>query len=187
MDVWECDLLDVQAYAKYNVNYSCILSVIDVFSKYIHLIPVWTKNGPSVASTFHFIFHDRLRPIWVRHEKGKEFLNKHFQDILQDEVIQFEVCMNSDLKCAVVERVQRAIRDRIYRHFAYTNTYRYIWMYYRNLSRPTMKRFTRRQAWRLRESPTRTCWRYGREWMRPGRSSFTSLKQRHFGWESSAH
>jgi len=28
MDVWECDLLDVQAYAKYNGNYRYILSVI---------------------------------------------------------------------------------------------------------------------------------------------------------------
>ena len=32
-DVRECDLLDVQSYAKYNDNYRYILSVIDVFSK----------------------------------------------------------------------------------------------------------------------------------------------------------
>ena len=28
MDVWECDFMDVQAYAKYNDNYRYILSVI---------------------------------------------------------------------------------------------------------------------------------------------------------------
>jgi len=33
MHVWECDLLDVQAYAKYNDNYRYILSVIDLFTK----------------------------------------------------------------------------------------------------------------------------------------------------------
>jgi len=32
MDVWECDLLDMQSLAKYNDTYSYILSVIDVFS-----------------------------------------------------------------------------------------------------------------------------------------------------------
>jgi len=34
MDVWECELLDVQAYAKYNDNYRYILSVIDVFRNF---------------------------------------------------------------------------------------------------------------------------------------------------------
>jgi len=32
-DVWECVLLDVQSYAKYNDSIWYILSVIDVFSK----------------------------------------------------------------------------------------------------------------------------------------------------------
>jgi len=49
MDVLECDLLDVQAYAKYNDNYRYILSVIDIFSKYLHMIILKTKSGPSVA------------------------------------------------------------------------------------------------------------------------------------------
>jgi len=39
MDVWECDLVDVQALAKFNDKYKYILSVIDVFSKFLYLIP----------------------------------------------------------------------------------------------------------------------------------------------------
>jgi len=124
MDVWECDLLDVQAYAKYNDNYRYILSVIDVFSKYLHMIPIRTKSGPSVSSAFRSIFDDPKystgrRPICVRTDKGKEFLNKHFQDMLRNEGIQFQVCRNPDLKCAVVERVHRTIRDRLYKYFKY--------------------------------------------------------------------
>jgi len=49
-DVWECDLLDVQSYAKYNDNSRYILSVIDVFSKFLYLIPVKTKSGPADTS-----------------------------------------------------------------------------------------------------------------------------------------
>jgi len=95
-NVWECDLLDVQSYAKYNENYRHILSVIDVFSKFLHMIPIETKSGPSVASAFRSIFdyskYSKRRPIWVSTDKGKEFLNKHFQDMLLDEVgIQFRV------------------------------------------------------------------------------------------------
>jgi len=58
MDVCDCDLLDVQAYAKYNTNYKYILSVIIVFSKYLHMITIKTKNEPSVAPAFRSIFHD---------------------------------------------------------------------------------------------------------------------------------
>ena len=84
MDVWECDILDVQSLAKYNDMHRCILSVNDVFSNYLHLISVKTKSGPSIASAFRSIFHDDddyRRPVWVRTDKGKEFLNKQFQDV----------------------------------------------------------------------------------------------------------
>ena len=109
MNVWECDLLDVQAYAKYNENYKYILSVKYVFSKFLHMIPIKTKSAHSVVSTFRTIFDEskylknRRRPIWVRTDKGKVFLSKHFQDMLRDEVrgIQFQVCSNPDLKCAL--------------------------------------------------------------------------------------
>ena len=46
--------------------------------------------------------------------------------MLRDEGIQFLVYRNPGLKCAVVEHVHRTIRDRLYKYFTYTNTYRYI-------------------------------------------------------------
>ena len=55
-------------------------------------------------------------------DKGKEFLNKHFHHILGEEGIWFQVFRKPDMKCAVVERVHRTIRDRLYNYF----TYRYI-------------------------------------------------------------
>ena len=102
-DVWECDLLDEQSYAKYNDKFRYILSVIDVFSKFLYLIPVKTKSGPAVTAAFRFIFDDKLkltsrRPVWVRTDKGKEFLNKDFQDMLRDEGVQFQFSRNPDVK-----------------------------------------------------------------------------------------
>jgi hypothetical protein len=85
--------------------YRYILSVIDIFSKYLHLVPVKTKSVPSVNSAFRSLFHDddSRRPVRLRTDKGKRFLNKHFQDMLRDESIKFQVCRNPDVKCAVVE------------------------------------------------------------------------------------
>ena len=36
--------------------------------------------------------------MWVGTDKGKECLNKHFQEMLRDEGIHFEVCRNPDVK-----------------------------------------------------------------------------------------
>jgi len=46
--------------------------------------------------------------------------------MLRDEGIEFQVCRNPDVKCAVVERAQRTIRDRLYKYLTYKNTFRYI-------------------------------------------------------------
>jgi len=46
--------------------------------------------------------------------------------MLCDEGIQFQVCRNPDVKCAVVERAHRTISDRLYKYFTYKNTFRYI-------------------------------------------------------------
>ena len=112
MDVWEWDLVDVRALGRFNDNYKYILSVIDVFSKFLHLVLLWSKTGTAVASAFTSIFEDssrRRRPVWVRTEKGKEFLNKHFQEMLKREGIKFLVCRNPDVKCSVVELAHRTI------------------------------------------------------------------------------
>ena len=62
----------------------------------------------------------------MRTDEGKEFLNGHFQDMLKHEGIPFQVCRNPHVKCSIVERAQRTVRDRLYRYFTYTNAYRYI-------------------------------------------------------------
>ena len=118
---------------KYNNNYRYLLQVIDVFSKYLHSIPLRRKTGKELAAAFESIFRDpkykkpiRRRPVWVRTDKGKEFLNTQFQSLLKREDIEFQVCRNLDVKCAVVERFNRTLRDKLHRYFTYKNTYKYI-------------------------------------------------------------
>jgi hypothetical protein len=41
----ESDLLDVQNLSKYD-NYKLLLTVIDVFSKFLHVVPLKAKPGP---------------------------------------------------------------------------------------------------------------------------------------------
>ena len=107
-DFWECDLMDMQYLSKYNDNYKYLLSLIDAFSKYLHIVPLLSKTGTAVSSAFLSILAKysqrvRRRPVWVRTDKGKEFLNKTFQAMLRKEGIQFQVCRDPNVKCAIVE------------------------------------------------------------------------------------
>ena len=118
MEVWQSEMLDVQNISKFNNNYKYLLSVFDVFSKFLHTVTMKSKTGQTVTSTFQFIFTDKKyskphkqRPLNLRTDKGKEFLNKTFQDMLKREGIQFQVCKNPVVKCSVVERVQRTRRE----------------------------------------------------------------------------
>jgi hypothetical protein len=46
--------------------------------------------------------------------------------MLKREGIHFHVCRNPDVKCAVVERAHRTLRNKLYRYFTYKNTYRFV-------------------------------------------------------------
>ena len=62
----------------------------------------------------------------MQKDRGKEFLNKTFEDTLKREGIQFHVCRKHDVKCVVIERTNLTLRDKLYIYFTYKNMHRYI-------------------------------------------------------------
>jgi len=67
-----------------------------------------------------------VKPNFVQSDKGTEFLNTTFQKLLSDNDIKHYTSENKDLKCAVVERWNRTILERVFRYLTYKNTSRYI-------------------------------------------------------------
>jgi len=133
MDVWESDLIDVHALSRHNDGVKYLLTIIDVFSNFLHMVPLKSKTGKDVSAVFQSVLKDprymipfKRRPFWVRTDKGKEFLNESFHKFLKREGIQFQACRNPDIKCSIVERVQRTVRDKLYKYFTHKNTYRYV-------------------------------------------------------------
>ena len=55
LDVFECDLVDDQAPSKHNDGHKCLLPVIDVLSKFLHIVPLKSKTGKDVSSAFQSI------------------------------------------------------------------------------------------------------------------------------------
>ena len=101
--------------------------VIDVLSKYAWVEPVKDQTARNVASAFARII-DRVHP-WLPvcvQTDLKEFTGSAFQELFRRREIQFRVARNPDIKAAVVERLNRTLRERTWRYFSHSNTKRYI-------------------------------------------------------------
>ena len=78
-EIWAADLIYMQAFSKDNIVIKYLLTVIDIFSKFVWIIPLKRKTGQEVANVFSRILKER-RPstIWV--EEGRISIIKTFKN-----------------------------------------------------------------------------------------------------------
>ena len=117
--IWAADLVDMQAFSKFNRGIKYLLAIIDVFSKYGWLVPLKDKTSKSVASALKTIFTERQpKKMWV--DKGKEFYNENVKSLV--ELYSTENEENS----SVVERWIRTMKERMWKYFTDNNTNHYV-------------------------------------------------------------
>ena len=125
-DLFQADIADMSNVSRYNDGYRYLLTCIDVFSKFAWAIGLKTKGGAEVTRAFEerILSHRKCRMLQT--DKGTEFLNSTFQEMLKKHGIHFYTSENDDIKAAVVERFNRTLKERLYRYFTYKNTDRYL-------------------------------------------------------------
>ena len=111
-ELWQMDLADMQAIATDNDGYRYLLVCIDVFSKFVWVIPLKTKTGPALVTAFKKILESGRKPQKIQTDQGTEFFNKHFKDLMKEEEIQLYNTYN-ETKASVVERVIRTLKTRM--------------------------------------------------------------------------
>ena len=57
--IWAADLIDMQAFSKDNNEIKYLLTVVDVFSKFIWIVPLKRKTGQEVADAFSRILKEQ--------------------------------------------------------------------------------------------------------------------------------
>ena len=57
-DIWGVNLADMQPLSKYNKGTKYLLCVIDLFSKYVWVIPIKDKKGTNIVNAFKKILSD---------------------------------------------------------------------------------------------------------------------------------
>ena len=123
---WQMDLVELPRLAKFNRGYKFILTCIDVFSKFASVEPLKDKKGPTVAAALKEIFDRGRIPTQIQSDKGKEFLNKHVRDLFEEKAVHFFTTQNPDTKAAIVERFNRTLKERLFRHLTKTNGSEYL-------------------------------------------------------------
>ena len=97
----------MQLISKFNKGFRFLLCVIDIFSKYVWVVPLKDKKSISIVNAFQKILDKSGRKpnkIWV--DKGSEFYNNSFKKWLKDNDIEM-YSIHNEGKSVVAERCIR--------------------------------------------------------------------------------
>ena len=122
---WQVDLIDMRLWKRKNDGYSYILTAIDIFSRYAYAQPVKTKGSEHMIDAFKAMLQNG-KPRFLQSDKGTEFLSSEFQTFLRKINILYFNGENDDVKCSLVERLNRTLQDKIWRIFTLQGTHRWV-------------------------------------------------------------
>ena len=124
-EYWEADICDMQEHAKENNGFKYILTVIDVLSKYLWAKPLKNKSALEVVSAFEEIFQQR-KPFNIRTDRGLEFENSIFRKFCEKNNVRHFTSQDKKIKCSIVERVNRTLKEKMFKYFTSKGTRKYI-------------------------------------------------------------
>ena len=114
-NIWGVDVADMQLISKYNKGIRYLLCAIDLFSKYVFVVPLKDKKRPTIINAFQSILDKSKRKpnkIWV--DQGSEFYNNNFIKWLKDNDITMYSTYNKGESVAA-ERFIKTLKNKIYK------------------------------------------------------------------------
>jgi hypothetical protein len=123
-DLFQADLVEMIPYSGENNGFKYILVVINCFSKFVWAFPLKTKTGYEVVENMEKVFKQQ-QPKNLQTDMGKEFFNKTFQLLMKKYNIH-HYNTYSEKKASIVERVNRTLKNLMWKEFNYHGHYRWI-------------------------------------------------------------
>ena len=115
-DISSLDILYLKDYGpKNNRGYRYVIVIIDNFSKFGWTVPLKNKNAQTKKDSFESILiNSKRKPGLIESDRGKEFYNIIFQDLLNKNNIKL-YSRNSSYGAVFAERFNKTIRDLLKR------------------------------------------------------------------------
>ena len=108
-----------------NDGITFLLALIDVFTKVAWCVPLKNKSAASLVAALTTTF-TKGWPKTLQTDQGLEFLNQSVQGLLRKYGIHHFSTHNAETKASIVERFNRTLKTRMWRHFTKHQTWRYI-------------------------------------------------------------
>jgi hypothetical protein len=108
---------------RFNNGFWVILVVIDVVSRFARAHIMKDKSGPATTRGFQKILEQAHpeKPVKFQTDKGTEFMNKGFQEMLhKNKIVYFNTY--SDTKAAIAERFVQTLKKMIYKYLTENDT-----------------------------------------------------------------
>jgi len=97
----------------------CLLTAIDIFSKYLWIVPLKNKTGLEVTSALEKVLKERKPDkLWV--DEGKEFYNSHVRKLVK------LYSTENEEKSSFVERWNRTMKEKMFKYFTANSTRKYV-------------------------------------------------------------
>jgi len=158
---WACDLIDLSYYASKNRRFNYILTVIDMFSKYVFAVGLKNKEANSIVQGFNKIGREQSQNIFpktLQSDNGTEFKNDIFKDWCETKDIKLVFNKTySPMANGLVENFNKYLRKLINEGFIRSNSLRWIdelddYVYNRNHTKHSRIKFLPAEVWQ----PTKT-------------------------------
>ena len=121
----QADLIDMQEFAKDNDGYKFVLTAVDIFSKRGFAIPIKNKSQNAVVAAMGKIL-SQYTPFKLMTDEGTEFRNEAFKSLMNKYDIKHFFAKNKQVKCAVVERFNRTLKQKMFRARTLLGTNKYL-------------------------------------------------------------
>ena len=125
---WQADLTLFNALKDYNDGFKYILVCVDVLSRMVYAEPVREKSAAHMRPAFDAVLERAGVVPWkLFTDRGVEFESREMRKYFYEkDIIKFSAHTNKVQKAAVVERMNRTIKERLYKYFSQRNTLRWL-------------------------------------------------------------
>ena len=115
-NIWSAHLADMQLISKFDKGIHFLSFFIDIYSKYVWVIPLKDKKGTTITNSFQKILKESNRkPNQIRVDKGSGFYNSSVKIWLEKSDIKSYLAHN-EWKSVVAERFIRTLKNKIYKY-----------------------------------------------------------------------
>ena len=121
---WDGDTMNMVEYKEENKDFSYVLVLIDIFTRYVWTAALKTLRAKEMLETLKTIL-PTVKPERLRTDKGSEFVNRDVKRYLTSlDIIFFST--NNEVKANYAERVIRSIKTRLTRFMHKNQTPRWL-------------------------------------------------------------